>query len=178
MSRIGKKPIQIPGTVKVNIAGSRVNVEGPKGKLAYTLPSGITAELKKDLLVFTRPSDSKQAMAFHGLARNMTQNMVVGVTEGFSKRLEIRGVGYRAQVQGKNLVLQLGFTHPINFAIPEGIVIETPKPTDVIVKGIDKQQVGQVAANIRAYFKPEPYKGKGVRYVGEYVRKKVGKAVA
>lgn len=178
MSRIGKKPIQIPNNVKVNITGLKVSIEGPKGKLEYTLHSNFKAEVKDGMLTVSRPSDAKKDLAFHGLARSMINNIVKGVTEGYTKSLEIHGVGYRAQVQGKTLVIQLGFTHPINFQIPDGIVIETPKPTDIIVKGIDKQKVGQAAANIRSFFEPEPYKGKGIRYVGEYVRKKAGKAVA
>ncbi|MCX5715346.1 MAG: 50S ribosomal protein L6, partial [Candidatus Omnitrophica bacterium] len=125
-----------------------------------------------------RPCDVKQDLAYHGLARSMINNMVKGVTEGYIKKLEVHGVGFKAQIQGKSLVLNLGFTHAINFPIPEGLVIEAPKPTDIIVKGIDKQKVGQAAANIREFFKPEPYKGKGIRYSGEYVRKKAGKAVA
>jgi len=178
MSRIGKKPVQVPANVTVTIAGLKVSVEGPKGKLDYTMPPDFKAQVKEGQLTVTRPSDVKQDMAYHGLARNMINNMIKGVTDGYSKGLEIHGVGFRAQVQGKALVMQLGFTHPINFAIPDGIVVETPKPTDIVVKGIDKQKVGQAAANIRSYFKPEPYKGKGIRYVGEYVRKKAGKAVA
>jgi large subunit ribosomal protein L6 len=178
MSRIGKKPIQVPANVKVNVSNSNVQVEGPKGKLEYMLPPALKVEIKEGLLTVLRPSDSKMHMSLHGLARTMINNMIKGVTEGFTKRLEIQGVGYRAQLQGKILNIQLSFTHPINFQIPDGIVIEVPKPTDIIIKGIDKQKVGQVAANIRAYYKPEPYKGKGIRYSGEYVRKKAGKAVA
>ncbi|MDD5449519.1 MAG: 50S ribosomal protein L6 [Candidatus Omnitrophica bacterium] len=178
MSRIGKKPIQVPANTKINISGSKVLVEGPKGKMEYTLPPAFKAEFKEGQLLVIRPSDVKKDMALHGLARSMLNNLVKGVTDGFSKRLEIQGVGFRGALQGKTLVLQLGFTHPINFQIPEGIVVEVPKPTDIIVKGIDKQKVGQVAADIRSYFKPEPYKGKGIRYSGEYVKKKVGKAVA
>lgn len=178
MSRIGKKPITVPANVKVNISNSKVIVEGPKGKLEYTLHPNFKAELKGPSLTIHRPSDFKEDLALHGLARSMINNMIKGVTDGFTKSLEIQGVGYRAQLQGKTLVLQLGFTHPVNFQIPEGIVIEVPKPTDIIIKGIDKQKVGQAAADIRAYFEPEPYKGKGIRYTGEYVRKKAGKAVA
>lgn len=178
MSRIGKKPIKIPAAVKVNIAGAKVSVEGPKGKLDFTLPESIKAEVKEGSLTVTRGSDTKQTMAFHGLSRSMINNMIKGVTDGFVITLEVHGVGFRAQVQGKTLVMSLGFTHPINYHIPEGVVVETPKLTDIIVKGIDKQKVGQAAANIRSYCEPEPYKGKGIRYTGEYVRKKVGKAVA
>ncbi|NQU73367.1 MAG: 50S ribosomal protein L6 [Candidatus Omnitrophica bacterium] len=178
MSRIAKKSIQVPSNVKVKIAGPTVNVEGPKGKLEYTLQPGFKLNIKEGAIDVVRPSDSKTDLAFQGLSWRLINNMVKGVTDGFEKRLEVRGVGYKAQIQEKTLVMQLGFTHPINFQIPEGIVIETPKPTDIVVKGIDKQKVGQAAADIRAYYKPEPYKGKGIRYVGEYVRKKAGKAVA
>jgi len=178
MSRIAKKSIPVPSNVKVKVAGLKVNVEGPKGKLEYTLPPGFKLNVKEGAIDVVRPSDSKADLSFQGLSWRLINNMVRGVTDGFEKRLEVRGVGYKAQIQGKALVMQLGFTHPINFPIPEGIVIEAPKLTDIIVKGIDKQKVGQVAADIRAYFKPEPYKGKGIRYVGEYVRKKAGKAVA
>lgn len=156
----------------------KVLVEGPKGKLEYDMPSGFKADLKDGSLMIRRPSDVKKDQALHGLARSMINNMIKGVSEGYQKNLEIQGVGFRAQLQGKALVLQLGFTHPINFQIPEGLVIETPKPTEIVIKGIDKQKVGQAAANIRGFFIPEPYKGKGIRYAGEYVRKKAGKAVA
>jgi len=178
MSRIGKKPVQVPNGVKVNISGLMVTVEGPKGKLSYTMRENFKAEVKDNSVIVTRPSDLKSDSAFQGLARNMIRNMIIGVSEGFSKKLEIQGVGYKAQVQGKTLLLQLGFTHPINFAIPEGIVIEAEKPTNITVRGIDKQKVGQAAADIRAFYKPEPYKGKGIRYSGEYVRKKAGKTIA
>lgn len=178
MSRLGKKPIKVPANVKINVAGLRVSVEGPKGKLEHTMPPNFKVEIKDGVLTVSRPSDTKADLAFHGLTWRCISNMIDGVTAGFIKSLEIHGVGFKAQLQGKVLVMQLGFTHPINFQIPEGITIEVPKPTDIIVKGINKQLVGQVAANIRSYFKPEPYKGKGIRYVGEYVRKKAGKAVA
>jgi len=178
MSRIGKKPIQVPSGVKINISGLNVLVEGPKGKLSYTMPADFKAELKDGFISVLRPSDDKKAMALHGLARSLINNMIKGTTEGFVKNLEIQGVGFKAQLAGKQLTIQLSFTHPINFQIPDGIVIEVPKPTEIVVKGIDKQKVGQAAADIRAYFKPEPYKGKGIRYAGEYVRKKAGKAVA
>ncbi len=178
MSRIAKKPIKVPSNVKINVAGSKVVVEGPKGKLDYTLLPEFKIEIKDGLLMVIRPGDSKRDLSYHGLTWRLINNMVKGVTDGFSKSLAIHGVGFRAQIQGKTLVMQLGFTHPINFQIPDGIVIEVPKPTDIIVKGIDKQKVGQAAADIRSYFEPEPYKGKGIRYVGEYVRKKAGKAVA
>lgn len=178
MSRIGKKPIGIPKNVKVGINANIISVEGPKGKLAYEMHPDMKAEVKEEQFIVSRNSDDKSAMSLHGLTRTLVNNMIIGVTSGFQKELEIVGVGFRAQVSGKKLVMQLGFSHPVEFHIPEGIVIETPKPTQIVVKGIDKQKVGEVAAEIRAFYPPEPYKGKGIRYVGEYVRKKVGKAVA
>ena len=177
MSRIGKRPLDIPKGVKAQKKDSAVYVEGPKGKLDYSLPQGIDVDIKDSLIKVSRLSDSKQQRAFHGLARALIANMIKGVTEGFSKQLEIIGVGFKAQVSGKKLVLNLGFSHPVEYQIPEGINIEAPKPTQLTVKGIDKQAVGEVAAEIRDFYKPEPYKGKGIRYVGEYVRKKVGKTV-
>jgi len=177
MSKIGKKPILIPNEIKLTQGDGSLSIEGPKGKRNYILPSCIKAIFKKDSLVLVRRWDDKEAKAFQGMARAQINNIMEGLKDGFSKELEIIGVGYRAQVIGKNLVLHLRFSHPVNFAIPEGIVIETPKPTQIIVKGIDKQKVGQTAARIRSIFKPEPYKGKGIRYVGEYVRRKAGKAV-
>lgn len=178
MSRIGKKPITVPKNVKVGINGNTVSVEGPKGKLAYEAPTDIKAQIVGEQIIVSRNSDDKSIMALHGLTRTLINNMIVGVTSGFQKELEIQGVGFRAQVSGKKLVMQLGFSHPVEFHIPEGIVIETPKPTQIMIKGIDKQRVGEVAAEIRAVYPPEPYKGKGIRYLGEHVRKKVGKAVA
>jgi large subunit ribosomal protein L6 len=177
MSKIGKRPIPVPKEVKVNISDKAVLVEGPKGKVNFSLPAGIKVSLKESRLLLQRASDEKQNKAFHGLARAQLYNIIRGVKEGFSKEMEIVGVGYRAQVSGKNLVLNLGFSHPVNFYIPGGIVIETPKPTQIVVKGIDRQKVGEISAQIRRILKPEPYKGKGIRYVGEYVRKKAGKAV-
>lgn len=177
MSRIGKKPIQVPNNVKVGIDGNTIFVEGPKGKLVFEMHPDMKAEVKEGQFIVSRNSDDKSAMSLHGLTRTLINNMIIGVTSGFQKELEIIGVGFRAQVSGKKLVIQLGFSHPVEFHIPEGIVIETPKPTQIVIKGIDKQKVGEVAAEIRAIYPPEPYKGKGIRYVGEYVRKKVGKAV-
>lgn len=178
MSRIGKLPIDIPANTKIEITGNAVTVQGSKGKLFWAMHTRMKAEVKENQIKITRPSDSITDKSLHGLTRSIIFNMVKGVNEGFSIELEIIGVGFRAQIQGKNLNLQLGFSHPINFAIPEEITIETPKPTQVTIKGIDKQKVGQVAAEIRSFYKPEPYKGKGIRYKGEYVRHKVGKAVA
>jgi len=177
MSRVGKKPILIPKNVKVSITGNTVLVEGPKGKLTLGSHPNITVEAKADQIIVSRRSDDKSDKALHGLTRTLISNMVVGTTSGYQKELEIQGVGFRAQVSGKKLLMQLGFSHPVDFPIPEGIVIEAPKPTQIIIKGIDKQKVGETAAEIRAIFPPEPYKGKGIRYLGEYVRKKVGKAV-
>lgn len=177
MSRVGKEPIQIPKDVKININESTISVEGPRGKLAYELRPDIKVEIKDGQVIVMRNSNEKEAMMLHGLTRSLINNMVIGVTSGYQKELEIVGVGFRAQISGKKLVLQLGLSHPVEFHIPEGIAIETPKPTQIIVKGIDKQKVGEITAEIRAVYPPEPYKGKGIRYVGEYVRKKVGKAV-
>lgn len=178
MSRVGRKPIELAANTKVEIKGNLVTVKGPKGQLQRALHPRMQVKLKDNRIEVTRPSDSKWHKSLHGLTRNLIFNMVQGVNEGFSKELEIRGVGFRAQICDKALVLQLGFSHPVNFNIPEGITIELPKPTQIIIKGIDKEQVGQTAANIRSFYKPEPYKGKGIRYKDEYVRRKVGKAVA
>lgn len=178
MSRIGKIPITVPANTKVEIKDSTITVQGPKGRLQKTHHLQMKVEVKDNQVLVKRPSDSKQHKSLHGLTRNIIFNMVKGVTEGFSKELEIRGVGFRAAISGKILNIQLGFSHPINFAIPEGISMELPKPTQIIIKGIDKEKVGEVAAKIRSFYKPEPYKGKGIRYKDEYVRHKVGKAVA
>ena len=178
MSRIGKKPIDIPANCKVEIKDGSVTVEGPKGKLKQVIPAPMKVEVKDKQIKVARPSDTKRDKSLHGLTRSIIFNMVKGASEGFVKELEIRGVGFRAQITGKALNLQLGFSHPINFAIPEDITVEAPKPTQIIVKGVDKQKVGEAAAKIRSFYKPEPYKGKGIRYKDEYVRHKVGKAVA
>lgn len=178
MSRIGKKPITIPSGVKVSVSGGKVIAEGSKGKLEFVLPDRITVTLKDNILEVKRDSNQKVHRALHGTARAIITNIIKGVSEGYSKNLEIIGVGYRAQSQGKNLNMQLGFSHPVVYSIPEGIKVETPKPTQIAVSGIDKRLVGQVAAEIRSKLPPEPYKGKGIRYVGEYVRRKLGKAVA
>jgi large subunit ribosomal protein L6 len=177
MSRIGKAPIPVPSGVDVTIAGGNVTVKGPKGTLARQLPADITVRQDGDQLVVERPDDERQHRALHGLTRSLVNNMVVGVTDGFSKDLEIVGVGYRATAQGPDrLELALGFSHPVNIDAPEGITFEVPAPTRITVRGIDKEIVGQVAANIRKVRKPEPYKGKGVRYAGEVVQRKAGKA--
>ncbi len=168
----------MPSGVKAAVAGGVITIEGPKGKLTLTIPAGFKAEVADKLITVTRPSDEKQAKATHGLIRSMLNNMVTGVDKGYQKDLEITGVGFKAQVQGKVLNIQLSYTHPINFNIPDGISVETPKPTQIVIKGIDKTMVGQVAAEIRDYYRPEPYKGKGIKYVGEHVRRKAGKSVA
>lgn len=177
MSRIGNKPVSLSAGVKVTLQEQNIQVVGPKGKLSYTLPEIITATVASDVVKLERPDDSRQAKAQHGLARALVQNMVVGVTTGFKKDLEIRGVGYRAAVQGSKLNLSVGYSHPVEFVAPAGITITVPEPTKISVEGIDKQVVGQVAAIIRGYRKPEPYKGKGIRYVGEVVAMKEGKKV-
>ena len=174
MSRIGRAPIPLPERVKVVQQGKTVNVEGPKGKGQLTFPEALSCTIEKNIA--SVQCLEPQAKALHGLYRSLLANLVHGVNEGFIKELEIIGVGYRAQAQGKQLELFVGYSHSIKLPVPEGITIETPKPTMVIVKGIDKQLVGQVAANIRGVAKPEPYKGKGIRYLGEVVRRKAGKA--
>lgn len=178
MSRIGKRPIIIPQDVKVEIEDGQITVEGPKGKISRSLSPRINIEIRDNQIILKRLSDTKLDKSLHGLTRALIWNMVKGVTEGYVKELEIVGVGFKASVSGNNLNMQLGFSHPVNFSIPEGIKIETPKPNQIVVRGIDKERVGEIAAEIRAIYPPEPYKGKGIRYVGEYVKKKVGKAQA
>jgi large subunit ribosomal protein L6 len=175
MSRIGKLPIEIPAGVDVQIADGVVRVKGPKGELSQAVSRDLTFERENGLLHVKRPTDRGEHRALHGLTRSLVYNMVQGVTEGFEKRLEIQGVGYRAQLRGKTLELALGFSHPVRVEAPEGIEFELPAPTQIVVRGIDKQQVGEIAAQIRKVRPPEPYKGKGVRYAGEYVARKVGK---
>ena len=177
MSRIGKAPITVPSGVEVKIQGRQVAVKGPKGELDIEVPGDITVRQDGEVLLVERPDDERQNRALHGLTRSLVNNMVLGVTEGFSKELQIVGVGYRAAAKGSNaLELQLGFSHPVNVEAPDGITFDVPEPTRIIVSGTDKQVVGQVAADIRSYRKPEPYKGKGVRYLGEHVARKAGKA--
>lgn len=178
MSRIGKKPVEIPKGVKVEVKGQVVSAQGPKGKSQLEVPLPISVKLEGEKIIFSRPDDLKVNKSLHGLSRSLVANMLEGVEKGFSKDLEIVGVGFRAQVQGNILNMQLGFTHPVNFPIPDGIKITAPKQTLLKIEGIDKALVGQIAAKIRDVFPPEPYKGKGIRYVGEYVRRKVGKVVA
>jgi large subunit ribosomal protein L6 len=175
MSRIGKSPIEIPAGVSVSLSPGRVMVNGPLGELSQQVPQRIAIEQRDGELVVARPTERGEDRALHGLTRSLVANMVEGVTAGFEKRLEIQGVGYRAQLKGKNLELALGYSHPVPIEAPQGIEFEVPQPTRVVVKGIDKQRVGQVAAEVRAVRPPEPYKGKGIRYAGEYVRRKVGK---
>ena len=176
MSRIGKLPISVPGGVTITVDdGNTVTVKGPKGTLSEKISPDMMIEQDNGVLHVKRPSDDKQHRALHGLTRSLIHNMVVGVTEGFAKNLEIEGVGYRAQLQGSKLVLNMGYSHPVEFEAPEGISFEVPAPNRITVKGISKQQVGQMAADIRAVREPEPYKGKGIRYAGEYVRRKEGK---
>jgi large subunit ribosomal protein L6 len=175
VSRIGRKPISIPDAVSVEVAPGRVSVKGPKGELEQTLSPEMTVEQDDGAVVVKRPTDRGEHRALHGLTRSLIANMVEGVTEGFEKRLEIQGVGYRAQLKGKKLEMALGYSHPVSVDPPEGIEFEVPQPTEIVVRGIDKQLVGQVAADIRKRRPPEPYKGKGIRYRGEHVMRKAGK---
>jgi large subunit ribosomal protein L6 len=177
MSRIGRAPIPVPTGVQVALAAGSVTVTGPQGTLVRRIPEAITIAQEGDVLVVSRPDDEREHRALHGLTRSLVANMVTGVTQGFSKELEIVGVGYRANAKGPNaLELALGFSHPVAFDAPDGISFEVPSPTRIVVRGIDKERVGQVAADIRKIRKPEPYKGKGVRYAGERVVRKAGKA--
>ena len=175
MSRVANNPVQIPAGVEIKIDGQAVNVKGAKGELAHEVHSSVEIKQEDGVLTFAPRNGGKEANALAGTTRALLNNMVVGVTQGFEKKLTLVGVGYRAQAQGKTLNLSLGFSHPVEFAIPDGVTIETPSQTEVVVKGIDKQQIGQVAANIRAFRPPEPYKGKGVRYSDEHVVRKEAK---
>jgi large subunit ribosomal protein L6 len=175
MSRIGKQPIELPGGVNVSILSGRVMVNGPLGELTQEIPARMKVEQSNGQIVVTRPTERGDDRALHGLTRTLIANMVEGVTKGFEKRLELQGVGYRAAMQGADLRLDVGFSHPVVMKAPQGITFEVPTPTEIIVKGVDKQQVGQTAAEVRKVRPPEPYKGKGIRYQGEYVRRKVGK---
>lgn len=176
MSRIGKMPIAIPSGVDVAIDGHTVTVKGGKGELTRTFQDIISIKVEDGQVIVERPDDSREAKSLHGLTRTLIHNMIQGVSEGYAKKLELVGVGYRAALKGSDLELQLGYSHPVVVPAPENISFEVPSQTEIIVKGISKEQVGQVAANIRAWRKPEPYKGKGIRYEGEYVRRKLGKA--
>lgn len=175
MSRIGNKAVLIPDKVKILVQGRRVNVEGPKGKLEYTAPEGVEVHVEDKQIVFKRKSDVRELRALHGLVRALVNNMVQGTLTGFKKNLEIQGVGFKAAVQGTNLNLSLGYSHPLLYPIPSDIKITVTDQTKLQIEGVDKQKVGQVAADIRAYYPPEPYKGKGVRFAGEIVRRKEGK---
>jgi len=175
MSRIGKKPVAVPGGVTAAVNGQEVKVKGPKGELKHVLAETMVAKLDKDGIEIAMREDTKEARAMWGMSRTLVANLIAGVTEGFTKKLEITGVGYRAAVQGSNLQLQLGYSHDIAYPIPQDIQVACPKPTEIVVTGIDKQQVGQVAAEIRQFRPPEPYKGKGIKYAGEYILRKEGK---
>jgi large subunit ribosomal protein L6 len=175
MSRIGKKPVPIPSGVTANVEGQTVKLKGPKGALQLVLHEDVTAKVEDGSVKIDPRAETDRARAMWGLSRSLVANLVVGVTQGYERKLEITGVGYRAAVQGRKLQILLGYSHEINYAIPEGITIVTPRPIEIIITGIDKQKVGQVAAEIRAFRKPEPYKGKGVRYAGEYILRKEGK---
>ena len=175
MSRIGKQPIQLPDGVEVDVKPSEVTVKGPKGELSQQIVPDMKVKLDDGIVTVERPTDRGEHRALHGLTRSLIANMVVGVTDGYERRLEIQGVGYRAQLKGKALEMSLGYSHPVNIPAPDGIEFEVPQPTEVIVRGIDKQLVGEMAARIRKSRPPEPYKGKGVRYAGEHVTRKVGK---
>lgn len=176
MSRIGKRPITIPNKVTVNIDGSHIAVKGPKGELSRVLPAAVTVEQEGETLLVKRRDESRTSRQLHGLSRTLVANMVEGVSQGFVRRLEIQGVGYRAQVQGRNLTLNVGYSHPVQIEPPAGIQLAVETNTNVIVSGFDKEIVGNIAAQIRAVRPPEPYKGKGIRYAGEVVRRKAGKA--
>jgi large subunit ribosomal protein L6 len=175
MSRIGKKPVPVPAGVQASVEGQTVKMKGPKGALQVQLPDEVAAAVEQGALNLTPRVESKRGRAMWGLSRSLVANLANGVTNGFEKRLEITGVGYRASMQGKNLQLALGYSHDVLYPIPEGISVATPRPTEIVVTGVDRQKVGQVAAEIRAFRPPEPYKGKGVKYAGEYVFRKEGK---
>ena len=177
MSRIGKQPVAIPAKVKVEVKGQKVLVEGPKGKLNWELPRRTGAKVENGNILISRQGEDAQAKALHGLSRSLVNNMVKGVSEGFVKKLEIQGVGFKAAVQGKNVSLSLGYSHPLNYPIPDQVKVTVEENTKLTIEGPDKQVIGQVAAEIRAFYPPEPYKGKGVRYAGEKVERKEGKTV-
>jgi large subunit ribosomal protein L6 len=175
MSRIGKKPVTVPGGVTAQVNGQEIKIKGPKGELKHVLVDDIIAKLENGGIEIAMREDTKNARAMWGMSRTMVANLIAGVTEGFTKRLEITGVGYRAAVQGQNLQLQLGYSHDVIYPIPQGIQIVCPRPTEIVITGIDKQKVGQVAAEIRSFRPPEPYKGKGIKYAGEFILRKEGK---
>lgn len=175
MSRIGKRPVALPSGVTANVSGQTVEVKGPKGTRSFTATDDVTLKLEDGAILVTPRGLSKRARQQWGMSRSMVQNLVTGVSEGFKKELEIQGVGYRAQMQGNTLKLALGYSHDVNFEVPQGVTVTAPKQTEIVVEGIDQQQVGQVAANIREWRAPEPYKGKGIRYKGEFIFRKEGK---
>ena len=175
MSRIGNKPVVLPSGATLELVENVIVVKGPKGQLSFEVPQAITVEVKDNQVTFTRPSDVKEHRSLHGTTRAIINNMVIGVTEGYEKILEIEGTGYRAQLQGKKLVVNAGYSHPVEMEIPEGLTVTVPNQTEIHVAGCDKQLVGQFAADIRIIRKPEPYKGKGIHYRGEYIRRKEGK---
>ena len=175
MSRIGRQPVSIPQGVKVNIDGAVVRAEGPKGKLMQPVPAGLSAKLENNQLVISRSGDDRKLRSLHGLARALVANMVTGVKDGFERKLEIVGIGYRAQIQGRAIQLALGYSHPVIFALPEGVTAEIDRQVSITLRGADKAVLGQTAAKLRALRKPDPYKGKGIRYLNEVVRRKVGK---
>jgi len=178
MSRIGSRPITIPDGIKVEINGSIIKIEG-KGKVSeFVVHDGFRTEITNNEIIITRPSDSRKDRSLHGTFRSLIQNIITGLKDGFVKKLQLQGVGYKAQMKGKTLVLDVGFSHNIKHTPPEDVILETPSATEILVKGVDKQKVGEVAAEIRDYYPPEPYKGKGIRYEGEYVRHKQGKSIA
>ena len=178
MSRIGNKPIEIPDKVQVKIEGNKLTAKGPKGELSVNLFDGIEYKIENNVLTFSRVNDAKKTRSLHGLMRALANNVIEGVSKGFSKTLKVEGVGYKVEQKGKNLMLSLGFSHPVYVVATEGIELTAPNPTTIVVSGMDKQLVGQYAANIRKLRKPEPYKGKGIRYEGEYIRRKAGKTTA
>lgn len=178
MSRIGNKPIEIPDKVQVKIEGGVLTAEGPKGELSVNIPEGIGCNIENNILTFSRNDDAKRIKSLHGLTRSLAGNVIDGVSKGFEKTLKVEGVGYKVEQKGKNLLLSLGFSHPVYVVAIDGIELTAPNPTTIVVKGMDKQLVGQYAANIRKLRKPEPYKGKGIRYEGEYIRRKAGKTTA
>jgi large subunit ribosomal protein L6 len=175
MSKVGKKPVELPSGTTPRLDGQKVSVKGPKGELAFTVPDAVAVTVEGNTIAVNPRNETKRARALWGTSRARIANLVTGVTKGFEKKLEITGVGYKAAVEGKNLNLSLGYSHPVLYPIPAGIAIVTPKPTEIVVSGIDRQQVGQVAAEIRAYRGPEPFKGKGVKYEGEFIFRKEGK---
>lgn len=179
MSRVGKQPVEIPDGVEVDVQDNKIKIKGPRGELFFDLPhESLEVEKRENSIVLRRGNNSPQVRSLHGLSRSLIKNMIIGVKEGYSKRLEIEGVGFRAQVEGKMLILNLGFSHPVEYSIPEGIDIIVEENRKIKVSGIDKAKVGEVAAEIRDFYRPEPYKGKGIRYEGERVRRKAGKTIA